>query len=227
MSQDLALRAKPAFEAVFVLGPSSSGKTTLCEALASALHIPPAQYIKEVARAVMKTHRFTRDDTDTYEMQHAIMAAQLRAEQIAMAAIAQQNEHGLILSDRSAVDPIVYAGTSTASGAEERRQRLLHDDAFRTILPFYQRSLFVVLEPVVEWIEDDGVRSLEDPWRYARELKKTLDNLAIPYIALGVETKDLLERVELVTSRLFAAAVEHDVQSQSPVHLAAKSMTSN
>ena len=145
MSQDLALRAKPAFEAVFVLGPSSSGKTTLCEALASALRIPPAQYIKEVARTVMKTHGFTRDDTDTYEMQHAIMTAQLRAEQIAMAAVAQRNAHGLILSDRSAVDPIVYAGTSTASGAEERRQRLLHDDAFRTILPFYQRSLFGTL----------------------------------------------------------------------------------
>ena len=86
----------------------------------------------------------------------------------------------------------------------------------------------MVLEPVVEWIEDDGVRSLEDPWRYTRELKKMLDNLAIPYMTLGVETKDLLERVGLVTSRLFAAAVEHDVvQSQSPVHLASESMTSN
>ena len=85
----------------------------------------------------------------------------------------------------------------------------------------------MVLEPVVEWIEDDGVRSLEDPWKYARELKKTLDNLAIPYMTLGVETKYLLERVGLVTSRLFAAAVEHDVQSQSPMHLASKSMTSN
>ena len=134
------------FDAIFVLGPSSSGKTTLCDALAHKLHVPETQYIREVARKVMKAHGFTRNDTDTYEMQHTIMLAQLEAEAQALNLISTASKsreaHLPILSDRSAVDPIVYAGTSTVPGAEKRRRRLLDDDAFKAVLPFYRQSLF-------------------------------------------------------------------------------------
>ncbi|KAI0653603.1 AAA domain-containing protein, partial [Cubamyces menziesii] len=185
---------------IFVLGPSSSGKTTLCDALSKELDIRPPQYIKEVARNVMKTHGFTRDDTDTYEMQYAIMAAQLEAEERAAAALQTMVVDGprLILSDRSAIDPIVYASTAEAPGALDRRHRLMGDAALQRMLPSYRGSLFVVLEPVTEWLEDDGVRSLEDPERYNRVLFATLRELGIPYVKLGAEMKNIRARVDLV-----------------------------
>ena len=135
-------------DAIFVLGPSSSGKTTLCDALSKRLGIKPPLYIKEVARKVMATHGFTRNDVDTYEMQYAIMAAQLEAKRAARKHItpAYMGEAGarspLLLSDRSAIDPIVYATASLAPGADERRQRLIEDGELQAILPWYRQALF-------------------------------------------------------------------------------------
>ncbi|KAI8968820.1 AAA domain-containing protein [Trametes punicea] len=184
------------YRAIFVLGPSSSGKTTLCQALAEELGIVPPQYIKEIARTVMRTYGFTRKDIDTYEMQRAIMRAQLEAEKAATPM--GEASPPLILSDRSAVDPIVYAGTSALPGATLRRQNLIEDVNLQEKLPFYRESLFVVLEPVREWIEDDGIRSLEDPWRYNEALVATLRELDIPYVTIGENIKDIRERVDLV-----------------------------
>ena len=215
------------YGAIFVLGPSSSGKTTLCDALSKELSIRPPQYIKEVARNVMKTHGFTRDDTDTYEMQYAVMTAQLEAEERAAAALQTMVVDGprLILSDRSAIDPIVYSSTAEAQGALDRRRRLMEDAALQRMLPSYRGSLFgtyrwyksgshfidqgclVVLEPVTEWLEDDGVRSLEDPERYNRVLFTTLRELGIPYVKLGAEMKNIRARVDLVLSHLLGVAV--------------------
>ncbi|KAI0333201.1 hypothetical protein GY45DRAFT_1245171 [Cubamyces sp. BRFM 1775] len=196
------------YGAVFVLGPSSSGKTTLCDALAEKLGIRPPQYIKEVARNVMKTHGFTRDNTDTYEMQYAIMAAQLEAEERAATTLQTTivGSPKVILSDRSAIDPIVYAGTSGVPGALNRRRRLLEDVALQKMLPAYRNSLFVVLEPVTEWLEDDGVRSLEDPERYNSVLFATLRELGIPYVTIGTEMKDICARVDFVFGCLLNVA---------------------
>ena len=135
--------------AIFVLGPSSSGKTTLCEAISERLGINAQLYIKEIARRVMLTHGFTRNDTDTFEMQHAIMVSQLAAERAAIAfaesmvrSMPCSGSPPTVLSDRSAVDPVVYATTSDAPGASERRQRLLNDRAFQDNLTWYRKALF-------------------------------------------------------------------------------------
>ncbi|KAH9925900.1 AAA domain-containing protein [Epithele typhae] len=196
-------------KAVFVLGPSSSGKTTLCEALSKKLGVRPPLYIKEVAREVMATHGFTRSDVDTFAMQHAIMLAQLVAEEKAMSAATEhQGPRKTILSDRSAIDPIVYAATSQSSEAKERHQRLLAEQSLQEILPWYQESLFVD-----EWLEDDGVRSLEDPWKYSGALRSTLDSLGISRMTLGKEVKSLEERVELVCRKLEQAEAIEDAIS--------------
>ena len=60
----------------------------------------------------------------------------------------------------------------------------------------------MVLEPVEEWIEDDGVRSLEDPWKYSQVLHATLAELHIPWMVLGAETKNLQARVDCILGRL-------------------------
>lgn len=59
-----------------------------------------------------------------------------------------------------------------------------------------------MLEPVPEWIHDDGVRSLEDPWEYNEALFTTLKQLDIPYVVIGQEKKDILARVGFVMERL-------------------------
>ncbi|KAH8088984.1 AAA domain-containing protein, partial [Cristinia sonorae] len=198
--------------AIFILGPSSSGKTTLCNALAQDLldeDEDQGVYIREVARRVMSTQGFTRNDTGTYEMQRAIMHAQAQAEIDVVLRL--RNAQGppppgnalrdrlLLLSDRSAVDPVVYASTGAEVAEREGiRSRLVNDRTFQAVLPLYRRSVFVVLHPVEEWLTDDGVRSLEDPWVYLQELFRTLQELGIPFVEVETGVRDLRERVALV-----------------------------
>ena len=127
--------------AVFVVGPSSCGKTTLCDALAQDLQLGPELYIEERARVVMRTQGFTRDDIPTYAMQRAIMLSQLRAEKDAFRH-RDASASVLFLSDRSAVDPVVYAATSGSDDASEISERLMRTPALQDNLPFYRRSLF-------------------------------------------------------------------------------------
>ena len=128
-------------KAIFVLGPSSSGKSTLCDALARYLDLDRSRYVREVARTVMREQGFTRKDVDTYAMQQAILTAQLKAEREILER-GEDDESVVMLSDRSAVDPIVYASTSKSPGAEDMRRRLMKDKDFQSILPFYRQSLF-------------------------------------------------------------------------------------
>ncbi|GJE97877.1 AAA domain-containing protein [Phanerochaete sordida] len=201
MSAECSMNLQPTRQrAVYIVGASSVGKTTLCNAIAESLQVDPAVWVKEVAREVMRTTTFSRETIDQVEMQHAIMTAQLAAEARARAA---PPHHGpvLLLSDRSAVDPIVYAATSGADGAA-KRQRLLHDPAFEATLAFYRDALFFLLQPVPAWLEDDGIRSLEDPWNYNAHLRATLTELGIPLIEIGEDVKDLDQRVDIVRKHL-------------------------
>lgn len=59
-------------------------------------------------------------------------------------------------------------------------------------------GLTVVLPFVEEWVVDDGVRSLEEPGQYSKELLATLDELDIPCYEVREEMKDLRERVRYV-----------------------------
>lgn len=56
----------------------------------------------------------------------------------------------------------------------------------------------MILQPVAEWLEDDGVRSLEDPWKYNIRLREMLTTLDIPFEEIAETTKDLSRRVDLV-----------------------------
>ena len=88
--------------AIYVVGPSSTGKTTLCDALAATLGLPREVCISEIARTVMREQGFTRNDVGKLEMQKAIMDAQLKEDKSARRYSVQAREvcRGIVLSDR-------------------------------------------------------------------------------------------------------------------------------
>nr|GAT54311.1 predicted protein [Mycena chlorophos] len=96
---------------VYVVGPSSSGKTTLCQALAVHLQLKPSQHISEVARTVIRELGLSREHIGRLEMQQAILLAHLQREK-------ECDPIQDLLCDRSALDPIVYA-IFTAPNEEE------------------------------------------------------------------------------------------------------------
>ncbi|CAE6538467.1 unnamed protein product, partial [Rhizoctonia solani] len=190
----------PHLTGLYVVGPSSSGKTTLCKALALHLHLSPDQHISEVARSVMRSSSFTRDHVDKLEMQKTIMLAQITAEQNArnQASATGSSDPLFLLCDRSAIDPLVYAALSAteSTGAET----LAGSSEMQSILPVYRRAIFVLLYPVKEWFEDDGIRSLADPSNYPLTYKHYLNQFGIQYYELDSSLKDLDGRINAVLS---------------------------
>ncbi|KAJ3995930.1 AAA domain-containing protein [Lentinula boryana] len=153
--------------AVYIVGPSSTGKTTLCNALAARLRLPSSMHITEVARTVMKEQGFTRADVHSFAMQHAIVKAQVAKDREARQNTTAENTalgQPILLSDRSAVDAIVYAALSELTVKSGSTQALISSSDFQEVLALYRsaRSTFVLLRPIKEWMVDDGVRSLED-----------------------------------------------------------------
>lgn len=198
----------PPLTELYVVGPSSTGKTTLCNALARSLDLPMWCYISEVARHVMKATGYTREHVGTIEMQRAIMLAQIREEtQASTRAQTAERGHPLLLCDRSGVDPIVYAVLTAKDKHEARRKKdlLLNEPTFQQTLPRYRNARFLLLNPVPEWRVDDGVRSLEQHERCIVVFREVLTELGIPFSELGEEMKDLGERVEWVKRAVVAS----------------------
>jgi cytidylate kinase len=147
------------FITIYIVGPSSTGKTTLCSALARRLGLGKSSYITEVARTVMRSRGFTRRDVGTLEMQKAIMEAQLAEEEkkrvmVDTAQGAQALGSRVLLSDRSAVDAIVYAilTSQNKTEADDRWQILTSSGKFQSALPRYRQAKFWLLTPVPEWL---------------------------------------------------------------------------
>lgn len=194
---------------LYVVGPSSTGKTTLCNALAQSMTPHSWCYITEAARHVMKKRGFTRDDVETIEMQSAIMLAQLERE-VEVCERARSTGEALVLSDRSGVDPIVYA-VLTAKDERQARQKksiLLEYPTFQSALKRYRKAKFLLLRPVPEWLVDDGVRILEEQARSFYVFRAMLAELGIPYHVMGEEVKDLSERVNWVKGRITTGSAD-------------------
>jgi nicotinamide riboside kinase len=151
---------------IYVVGPSSTGKTTLCRAVAAGLGLNGPEFITEVAREVMEREGYTRYDVGKLEMQATIMRAQLLREQ--KGRIAASRAGSILLSDRSAIDAIAYAVLTSASEeeAQRRMQNLTQSGDFQLALSRYRESQFVLLGPVPEWWEDDGIRSEDNQVSY-------------------------------------------------------------
>ena len=189
---------KPLVTAIYIVGPSSTGKTTLCSALYKTLALEAPSYITEVARNVMRSKGFTREHVGKLEMQEAIMEAQLVAENEGIGHRASRNQ--MLLSDRSAIDAIVYAILTSRNQeeADRRREILVASPQFQHALSRYRQSIFVLLTPVPEWLVDDGVRSLDNGQHCLTVFRQVLSELEIQYEEIGENMRRLSDRVEFV-----------------------------
>ena len=212
-----------AITSIYVVGPSSTGKSTLCGAL-SKHFIGESQLqssrsdrrgvllysISEVARKVMRERQFTRDDVGTLEMQQAILEAQVKAEGDAMASLASSDstKEKVLLSDRCAIDALVYTRKYVSENAYKTLCETLE---FREALGRYRgeraegndgtQVLFILTLPVAEWLIDDGIRSMDEPEAVLEEFRNVLNELEIPFVELGSEIMELGRRVEWVVSK--------------------------
>jgi len=191
---------EPPITAIYIIGPSSTGKTTLCSALFKALALEAPSYITEVARKVMRSNGFTRDHVGKLEMQETIMEAQLGAEREGEMYVAKRAQSQALLSDRSAIDAIVYAILTSRNkeDADHRQRFLIGSPQFQLALSSYRQAIFILLTPVPEWLVDDGVRSMSDGYHCLAVFRQVLSELEIKYEEIGANMKDLSDRVEFV-----------------------------
>lgn len=147
---------------------------------------------------MMRRTGFSRETVGQLEMQRAIMDAQLEAESKARARAHASADDHILLSDRSAVDAIVYSIITSATEAEamERKKILVNLAQFQQALPWYRQAKFVLLTPVPEWLVDDGVRSLYDQYHCTEVFRQVLMELGIEFQEMGIEMKKLEDRVE-------------------------------
>jgi nicotinamide riboside kinase len=171
------------------------------KALCGTLGVPEPSLIVEVARIVIKKISFTTEDIRnspdlSLMLQKQILAAQVEAERTAL------DTSPWVVSDRSALDPIVYA--HTYAGADAAKQ-ITESGTWQAIRQRMAESVVIVCEPVVDWLQDDGVRLLpkdNEEWIQIHSRFCTLlEEEGIGYSVLGSDIRESSGRVDFVVSR--------------------------
>jgi nicotinamide riboside kinase len=196
-------------KSIYIVGAQSTGKTTLANALKMyfddaenhsqqqpTISAKPPKLIAEVARNVLRDDKFTTSDVNSsperaFDLQRRILNAQARAESTI--------DSEWFISDRSGLDPIIYAQRYIGKGAA---QILLMSEEWKMLEERMRRSLVIVCEPKTDWLVNDGVRLMpenEKDWRAFHELFCAfLKNAKMKYIMLSCDIADLEERIRLV-----------------------------
>lgn len=196
--------AKKKNATIYVVGAQCSGKTTLAVALkehfSSDPTLPAVALLTEAARGVLKRHNFTRSDirddvNRCIELQRLILEAQWTEE-------LKISEDSMLISDRSGMDPIVYAAKYTHPGATKS---LLDSSAWRELRDRMSRSLVIVCEPVKSWLKDDGVRLMPLDWEEWSEIHRSfcahLEDARIEFYVLCADKAAISDRVSFVTEQ--------------------------
>ncbi|KAK2759884.1 hypothetical protein FQN54_002618 [Arachnomyces sp. PD_36] len=226
MSLSLAEVSKYQTRAIYVVGAPCTGKTTLVHALASHLQPRNTQVITEVARKVFQesnilTSEIRSSPARSFELQRLILEAQLRAETEASRSASPSSlsysssdhqsdiEDTILISDRSGIDPIVFASKYGPPGS---LKLLLESDAWDILRPRMQNSLVIVCEPVQEWFKDDGVRLMPEQGDQGwvglhREFCEMLEEEGVPYVTLPGSVRKIEDRVTFVMSEFKSSAV--------------------
>lgn len=186
---------------IYIIGPQSTGKTTLVNALVERFdgNVP---VIQEVARHVMKEKGYSRIDVDStdparqFAMQNDIFHAQLEREDKYL------REHVNFVSDRSAIDPLVYLMHYSHSEMLNKITCTIEWQNVRKRYGDVRKSLVILLLPVEEFLVDDDVRyiakSMHDWHSLAASFQKFLSEQGIAAHELGDYCRKIGDRVERV-----------------------------
>ena len=192
---------------IYIIGAQCTGKTTLVNALRQYVQSDPdlkqstPHIISEVARTVLQKHGFTADDIRSspgrsLALQRLILDAQFAAERSAL------EGNGWFISDRSGVDPIVYA---TRYVSKDSATLLCQSDEWLELRGRMAASLVIVCEAGCDWLADDGVRLMpedrEDWVQFHEMFCKFLDEAGLDYQQLPSSLEDLSSRVKFVVSK--------------------------
>ncbi|OCK94551.1 uncharacterized protein K441DRAFT_659892 [Cenococcum geophilum 1.58] len=195
---------------IYIVGAQCTGKTTLVHALSKffetqknrCLHgeaTPKPYIINEVARNVLREHRFTASDITSSksraaQLQKLILAAQCQIER-------ETQRNGWYISDRSALDPIVYARYYVGEDAAEE---MMKSEEWLEMWECMKLGLVFVCESGVPWLFDDGIRVMPDDvsgWVKFHDLFcKMLNEAGVEYYLLPKTMLGLEERLAMVLS---------------------------
>ncbi|KAL6922966.1 hypothetical protein FSHL1_000238 [Fusarium sambucinum] len=187
---------------IYIIGPQSTGKTTLVHKLQDDLqHWPEPKkphVISEVARTVLTKHNYSAHDIQTsptrcLELQQLILEAQAVAERDAL------ETSRWFISDRSGLDPLVYAKRYVSLEGMQELQQL---PVWAEIKERMEHSLIVVCEAGTPWLTDDGVRLMpdsNDEWMaVSHDFCTLLDQLDLKYSILPKTMLDLSRRASFI-----------------------------
>ena len=73
---------------------------------------------------------------------------------------------------------------------------LIENSSMQQALPQLRQTHFVLLAPVPEWLEDDGVRSVDEDFASVGAFRDMLNELGIRFIEFDGSCKALDERVQ-------------------------------
>ncbi|RBR16983.1 hypothetical protein FVER53590_05747 [Fusarium verticillioides] len=202
------MASNPYVPNIYIIGPQSTGKTTLVNELQADLEhglvdssIDKPEIVSEVARSVLAKHRYSAEDILTskfrcLELQQLILQAQAEAEKEAL------KTSSWFISDRSGFDPLVYAKRYASPGAEQELQQL---EAWKQVKARMETSLIVVCEAGTPWLMDDGVRLMpgsETEWMQVfDDFCQMLDEVGLEYSVVPRTVLDISERAELVWAK--------------------------
>ncbi|KAH8158230.1 hypothetical protein CIB48_g10012 [Xylaria polymorpha] len=192
---------------IYIIGSQSTGKTTLVNDLSEHFEHHPIAVearpgiIKEVARTILELHGFTRGDIRsskdrTLELQRLIIEGQFEAEKNEL------QTRPWFISDRSAVDPIIYA---REYASREGADALVTSARWMEMRNRMAKSLVIVCEAGVDWLMDDGVRLMPlDSAEWMQIHSRFCDTLAgvgLEYHVLPSRVGSRDERVKFVLAR--------------------------
>lgn len=189
---------------IYIVGAQCTGKTSLVNALensfADLFNTTPPIIVREVARSVLKIHGFaasdiTSDPDRCLQLQALILEAQFNSEREALA------RNPWIISDRSGIDPLIYASRHIGS---EAVKAMTSSTSWQELRDRMSQSLVFVCETVEAWLVSDGVRLMPrdvEDWReYDDEFCRMLDGVGIQYQVIPRLIENLEDRASFVWS---------------------------
>lgn len=150
---------------------------------------------------MLKEHGFTAADIrdspqSALDLQRLILQAQAGAEAAAL------REHQWFISDRSGLDPLIYAHTYVG---QEAVARMMEGKDWEVCLRTLRDSLVVVCEPSASWLHDDGTRLMpiddEEWYQLHTTFCRFLERLGLTYTVVSKEMVNIKERVGLVLDK--------------------------